>query len=238
MTGGVAIFVKTPGLSPLKTRLAAGIGAQAAEAWYLRAADAVAEVAASVADLKPYFAVAEALGEARAFWHARAAEIDVPASAIGMLEQGSGSLGQRMAHVHARLLERHRFALLLGADTPQVARAELAAARDWLDADEARLCLGPARDGGFWLFGSNRPIPLRAWLAPSYSTPQAAAQFQHALDGVGAWHRLCVRSDVDTAADLEAAAAELSALQAPTRAQSGLLRWMRQPLSTPPVAAD
>jgi glycosyltransferase A (GT-A) superfamily protein (DUF2064 family) len=41
----LAIFVKTPGLSPVKTRLAEGIGQARAEAFYRLAVDAVAEVA-------------------------------------------------------------------------------------------------------------------------------------------------------------------------------------------------
>src|SRR4029079_3252618 len=42
---GVAIFVKTPGHSPVKTRLAADRGQAWTEAWYRRAAAAVAAVA-------------------------------------------------------------------------------------------------------------------------------------------------------------------------------------------------
>jgi hypothetical protein len=37
--------------------------------------------------------------------------------------QGEGELGARMGRVHAELLARHDFALLLGADTPQLGRA-------------------------------------------------------------------------------------------------------------------
>jgi hypothetical protein len=42
---GIAIFVKTPGHSPLKTRLAAGIGIDAAREFHMLAAQAVAAVA-------------------------------------------------------------------------------------------------------------------------------------------------------------------------------------------------
>ena len=40
--GGAAIWVKTPGLSPVKTRLAASIGVEAAERFHLLSALAVA----------------------------------------------------------------------------------------------------------------------------------------------------------------------------------------------------
>ncbi|HEV8692715.1 MAG TPA: hypothetical protein VGQ93_00795, partial [Lysobacter sp.] len=62
MTVGLAIFVKTPGYSPVKTRLAADCGRAYAEAWYRRAAAAVASVAKIAADregIAVYWAVAE-----------------------------------------------------------------------------------------------------------------------------------------------------------------------------------
>ena len=62
-TAGLAIFVKTPGVSPLKTRLAQAIGQDAAEAFHRLAAAAVADVAkqaqAAMPGLVAYWAVAE-----------------------------------------------------------------------------------------------------------------------------------------------------------------------------------
>ena len=51
----VAIFVKTPGLSPLKTRLAKGIGSALATEFHRRAAAAVSAVArAAGSDIRPH----------------------------------------------------------------------------------------------------------------------------------------------------------------------------------------
>ena len=89
---GVAIFVKTPGHSPVKTRLAADRGQAWTEAWYRRAAAAVAAVArATIAT--SYWAVAEPEAIATGAWP------DLPAIA-----QGDGGLGSRMARVHAELV--------------------------------------------------------------------------------------------------------------------------------------
>ena len=59
MSCAAAIFVKTPGLSPLKTRLATGIGAAAATDWYRLAARATAAAVAQLPNLVAYWAVAE-----------------------------------------------------------------------------------------------------------------------------------------------------------------------------------
>lgn len=227
MSGGLAIFVKTPGLSPLKTRLAAGVGRDTAQAWYLLAAQAVMQVAGSMDDIEAAFAVAEESPEAEAFWgDFRGSDKPVPC-----ISQGQGSLGHRMAKVYAKLLSRHRFAILIGADAPQLNNSDLQAAGAWLDSPEPRLCLGPASDGGFWLFGGNRPLPLQAWLVPQYSAPDTAAQFQQAMQDHGDWLKLRELTDVDTAVDLRRASSELHALATPHPAQSSLLRWMQSGLT-------
>ena len=208
MSVGAAIFVKTPGLSPLKTRLAAAIGAAAATAWYRTAAQATAAVLQDVALLTPYWAVAEeplATGDA---W-----------PGLPLLAQGEGDLGTRMGRVHTMLVERHGAGLLLGADTPQLDAAVLAAAAAWLDHPEPRLVMGPARDGGFWLIGANRVLETGAWTAAPCGTAATAAGFRAAMAGAGAWLDLPPLTDVDEQADLAPMLAELAQLAAPLPAQ-------------------
>lgn len=210
---GLAIFVKTPGRSPVKTRLAAARGAAWAEDWYRRAAAAVAEVAAH-AGVAAYWAIAEP----DAVWP------DLPA-----IPQGDGGLGERMARVHATLVARHGRGLLLGADAPQVSPALLRAADVWLDAADARLVLGPSRDGGFWLFGGNVAPPLAAWTGVRYSAADTARDFRTALDPYGAWHTLRFLTDADRPEDIPHVLAELTALPNPLPAQRALADWMRRP---------
>lgn len=227
MSGALAIFVKTPGWSALKTRLAAGTGDAYAERWYRLAADAVASVAMNARvqhGLAAYWAVAEP-GAGRA-WP------DLPT-----VEQGSGDLGTRMARVHAGLLERHGFAMLIGADAPQLTADALGEAARWLGADAAsqpRQVLGPATDGGFWLFGSNRVIPLHAWTRVPYSQADTADRLRQSMQAHGRWRTLDPLTDVDRAADLKPVQQALTSLPAPTAAQRTLARWMREstPLAT------
>ena len=58
MSTAVAIFVKTPGLSPLKTRLAASIGQEKAHEFYNLSLNAIRETLTTL-DISPYWAIAE-----------------------------------------------------------------------------------------------------------------------------------------------------------------------------------
>ncbi len=217
MSGGaLAIFVKTPGHSPVKTRLAAERGERYAIEWHRRAAAAVASVA-SVAQARygmtAYWAVAES--DALEAW-----------SGLPAIAQGEGGLGARMARVHAQLVARHGFGLLLGADAPQLTAALLGDAVDWLSRPSPRLLLGPASDGGFWLFGGNIAPPLQAWEAVGYSAADTARQLRHSMRDTGDWRTLTTLTDADHASDLATVQRDLHALPDPTPEQRGLARWM------------
>lgn len=220
MSGAVAIFVKTPGHSALKTRLAADTGEAFAVEWHRRAAAAVAaaaEAAARACDATVYWAVAEPAAMRDGRWP------DLP-----NLAQGEGGLGARMGRVHAELVRRHGAGVLLGGDTPQLDPAVLAAALEWLGvAETARQSLGPARDGGFWLYGGNRATSLATWEAVTYSRPDTAERFQVAFADRGAWTLQPTLTDVDHTTDLAAMEDELAALAAPVAAQRDLLAWVR-----------
>jgi len=216
MNGGVAIFVKTPGRSALKTRLAAERGEDYASGWYRRAAAAVAAVARQAqARHGPvaYWAVAEA--DAGGAWP------DLPT-----LAQGEGGLGERMARVHAQLVARHGFGLLLGADSPQLTAALLGEAIDWLTVPTPRLLLGPANDGGFWIFGGNRALPMSSWTAVGYSAADTAKRLRESMRAAGDWRTLAALTDVDHARDLAAVRDALHRLADPTPEQRALAQWM------------
>lgn len=225
MSGALAIFVKTPGRSALKTRLAAGTGAAYAQQWYALAAEAVASVAIQArADfgITAYWAVAEVGAESE--W-----------TGLPTIAQGDGDLGTRMARVHSALVERHGFVLLIGADAPQLTATLVGQVTRWLaipGAMEPRLSLGPASDGGFWLFGSNRVIPLPAWTRVAYSQAETASRFRESLAGYGRWQTLTTLTDVDRADDLKPVQQALAALAGPTPAQRTLVQWMHE---TPPI---
>ncbi len=216
--GAIAIFVKTPGHSAVKTRLAATIGDAGAVAWHRRAAATVAAVAttaAAAAGAAVYWAVAEPSAIADGAWP------DLP-----NLAQGEGGLGARMGSVHAALVARHGHGVLLGADAPQLEVRVLADALAWCAAPAPHQAIGPARDGGFWLYAGNRAPPPARWDGVGYSRPETARDFRAAFDDGGDWLVLPTLTDVDEAADLTLVARELTALAAPHPAQTALGAWL------------
>lgn len=223
MTVGLGIFVKTPGHSPVKTRLARGRDGDFAERFHLLAARAVADAARACvepvgdgpASVAPYWAVAEPEAADRSHW-----------PGLPCLAQPEGALGVRMAAIHEQLLRRHDAAMLIGADSPHLQPRWLLEAAGWLSHPEPRCVIGPARDGGFWLFGSNRHLDRDTWSRVGYSRPDTAARFRDAFADAGRWATLPELTDVDAVEDLVDVHAALRALPAPHPGQSALLAWL------------
>ena len=218
MSGAAAIFVKTVGHSAVKSRLAAERGAAFAQEFHRLAAASVASVALraqALHGLSPYWAVAEP--EALSQWHGMPAIAQVP-----------GGLGERMAQVQAQLVARHGVGLLIGADAPQVSVALLEQARAWLAEAPARLALGPARDGGFWLFGANLAPAHALWNAVRYSAPDTARELRARMQRLGRWRTLPTLADADHARDLPEVLRALRALPDPTDEQRALADWLER----------
>jgi len=222
---GLAIFVKTPGHSPLKTRLASAIGVEAAQHFHLLAAAAVAAVASraqrDLQTLVPHWAVAEANALEDSTWHA-----------LPTISQGEGDLGARMGRVTDSLLAKFDAALLLGADAPQIEPGDIAAAVQALATH--RHIIGPSADGGFWLFATRSSVPAAAWLATPWSQSDTAARFCQTLganpeDAFIA--RLRSLRDADTAEDLPPLLSALDLLGDPEPEQRQLADWLRAQLT-------
>lgn len=216
----IAIFVKTPGYSPVKSRLARSVGRNVAETCHLLSAQAVAAVAQSARLGPVYWAVAETEAGGSEFWK------DLP-----VLLQPAGSLGTRMQAIHDELIRRHQRAVLLGADLPQIDRDALQTTGAWLDGENNRGMIGPADDGGFWLVGANTHLSSQQWLAPQYGGHDVLRQF---LDANGAgpdWQQLEIRTDLDRIEDVPGVIAQLRNLSHPHPAQQRLLDWLLKQLS-------
>lgn len=219
MSGVIAVFVKTPGLSPVKSRLAVSLGDQFASSFHLASAGAVASVvkaAAGVVRVRGYFAVAEQEASNHAYW-----------SALPCLWQGEGGLGERMARVYHALLKEHDYVILIGADIPQVTAFDLLKASDWLEhSEQARFSFGPSSDGGFWLFGGNRPLPLNIWTDVTYSEVDTGSQFHSRIERLGDIQSLTVLTDVDKPGDLFLLHESLHDLATPLPEQIELIRLL------------
>lgn len=216
MTAALAIFVKTPGLSPVKTRLAAGIGAPAALRFHQLAAAATAEVARACEPwLTPYWAIAEVGSAAVAAW-----------PDFAPLHQGQGDLGERLHTVYTDLQARHGHVLLIGADAPQLTSDLLQRALTRLDDPQSPFVIGDASDGGFWLFGGRAAIPREVWTSVRYSQAQTASDLRQHLLPHGAVGSVGHLTDVDNVEDLPALRDALDILSKPLPAQQALRQWL------------
>tara|TARA_R110002111_G_scaffold144910_2_gene211303 strand:- start:173129 stop:173824 length:696 start_codon:yes stop_codon:yes gene_type:complete len=201
--GAIAVFVKTPGHSPLKTRLAASIGQTAAEQFHLLSAKAVEAVVQSVAKQKqvtPYWAVAEAAALSDPIWQQ-----------FSSLDQGTGDLGTRLAHVQQVLSETHDYVIFLGADAPQLSAAYLMKAVEILSIfkDRPQFVIGPASDGGFYLFGSQICLTREEWCHVPYSAESTSEMLLAQIQDQGDVHQLPILTDVDTVHELKSIRQEM-----------------------------
>jgi len=216
LSGAIAIFAKTPGLTPAKTRLAASIGSRSAEAFHRLALDVVEETVlaflASHSSWQACWAVAEAKGAQNPRW-----------SRLGARHTGEGGLGKRMARIYNSLLDEYDRTLLIGTDAPEMTPAHLATAAHALAASP--LVLGPAYDGGFWLVGGRKAIPELVWQRPRYGTETARQDFETQLKAAGlpAPHPLPALADIDEVSDLQRLTKRLGR---PTPAKAALADWL------------
>ena len=217
--GAIALFVKTPGLSPVKTRLAVKLGTDRAEQFHWLAARTTAAIINAterLATMQGYYAVAEEIAATNGIWRG-----------MPCLWQGEGGLGERMRRVYEHLLQNHDFVVLVGADIPQMTVADLQQASSWLAHDEqARFAFGPSLDGGFWLFGGNCELPGRLWTDVEYSTAETGAQFFNAVKQWGEVQTLRTLQDADEPSDLPMLLNALQALSVSTQEQVELARFL------------
>lgn len=217
----LATFVKTPALSPVKTRLAKGIGGDAALAFYelsWRTMAAVMEQC-ETKGFSPYWAVAEA--EGLPVWEK-----------FPTVWQGEGGLGARLALVYETLFGRYGGVCLIGADCPQMHAGIFADALERLERSE--IVMGPAADGGFYLFASRVALPASVWHDVRYSCASTCDELETALRPYGKIEHLQKLTDVDEKQDLAVIEQELIAHIAQTCAQDitvahiALLQWLKK----------
>ncbi len=190
----IASFVKTPGLSPVKTRLAESLGQEAAERFHFLSAKclekAIADAQAEVKGIVSFWAVAELDGLGHTAWEN-----------FNRIYQGKGALGERLERVYHELLKEHENVILVGADSPQLTSNHLLQALKSLETNS--FVLGPANDGGFYLFGGRAPISREVWLQTPYSSDQTFQTLMAGLTPSGKVGILSTLPDVDTVADLK-----------------------------------
>lgn len=214
----LVVLVKTPGLSPIKTRLAERVGKEKAEEFYLLAVRAVESVLIETEQKKMgislYWAVAEQQGLQDPLWRN-----------FQTILQGEGGLGQRLHHVYSSLIQKHHSVIMIGADSPQIQSSHLEKAATILKEEKQKFVIGPAIDGGFYLFGGRTSIPKPVWTETSYSQETTLADLKEKLRSDENLVLLEKIQDVDTLEDLLTLRDHFPRTCTPE--QKSLLDWMK-----------
>lgn len=187
------IFARYPELGRVKTRLAAGLGADKALAVYRQLLDHTAAVVAPLPVQRTLWLAAAPPAGAAPLWP------DTPYR----LQPLVPDLGQRMAHAFdAAFAVGARRVVIIGTDCPGLSTALLQAAFRALHT--ADVVLGPATDGGYYLLGLRRPQPALfqgiPWSTDTVRRDTLAAARQQGLRV----HELPPLRDVDTEDDWRA----------------------------------
>lgn len=209
-------FAKTPSLSPVKTRLAEAIGTEKAETFYRMSLDCMKRTLNQV-DHPVVWAVGERNGKDKPFWSEQNTEYT-----------GPGGLGERQYRIYTRFLSVYDSVVLLGTDSPQITPSLLDKAIETLD--DRRFVVGPASDGGYYLFGGRDPVSRQLWTSVSWSTGRTLKQFSEELSSKPV--ELPMRTDVDRVSDLKGLLREMPAV--PTEEQQRLMNWVQELQSPPP----
>lgn len=208
-TTALAIFVKTPNVSPLKTRLAATIGTPKSLEFYSLSLNAV-QSSVQNSDVTPYWAVGEASELQNPLWQA-----------FPTIHSRDGDLGDRQHHIYSTLLKKHDNVILIGADTPQITANIINTAIKNLKTNP--FTIGPATDGGYYLFGGNKPLDKPFWKSIPWSADNTRSTLISKLPTSAT--ELAPLTDVDTEADLQAILQQMPTSKNP--AQTALINWIK-----------
>ena len=210
MKVAIAIFVKTPGVSPLKTRLAATIGKAKAEHFFKLSLKCIVDTLNEI-EINPYWAVAEKESLENPLW-----------SDFNRLHTGEGDLGDRQSFVYHELLKVHDAVILIGADAPQLSIKTIEQAIEALKSHD--YSIGPADDGGYYLLAGNKEISKEIWSTTPWSDAKTREILTDQLDSKP--FELDVLTDVDTEVDLKQILNEMP--EQMNASQLALKDWINQ----------
>ena len=206
----IAIFVKTPGASLVKTRLAASLGQEKAEHFYNLSLNCIISTLKEI-NITPYWAIAEKQSLNHPLWND-----------FNRLHTGEGDLGDRQSYIYHELLKTHKGVILIGADAPQLSREAIQQAMDALKSND--YVIGPANDGGYYLLAGRKSIPSKVWSTTPWSHTDTRETLVDQLDSKP--YKLNMLTDVDTEADLHKMHSEMP--QNLNENQRKLKAWITQ----------
>lgn len=205
---GVVVFGRCPVPGAVKTRLASGIGAQAAAEVYAALLDHTLGTALATG----HDVVLSLADERRSSW--------TPPPGLRVEVQGEGDLGSRLAETFdRRFVEGWSRVLVIGSDCAAITTDRLRGALDVLRRHP--VVLGPATDGGYWAVGQRRP-GVEMFSSVPWSSPRTLDRTRALLRALGVdWKELEELSDLDTVTDLRR---QLTGVEMPSQLVARLQR--------------
>lgn len=196
-------FVKTPGLSKPKSRLAAGIGEEKALKIYLGLIHCISETFLQLEkeNLDLIWAVNEAKGGESELWKDRIVWV-----------QPEGTLGEKLLAIEEKASMNYQSWIFIGSDTPALDASHILTAIDLLRSHD--FVAGPAFDGGFYLWGGRARMSPELWLTTPFSTDDTLKFLTQDLRDI---KFLPTLPDLDLAEDIERVKISLSNLSSKAR---------------------
>ena len=191
----LCIFVKTPQLSPVKTRLRRDVGQDLTHRFYDMSVDAIEELVCRVeayshGRIKPFWSIAEEKGLYCKRWHK-----------LSRFWQNGGLLGDRLHHSFNSLKKDYDRVIMIGADSPHLSADIFIEVNNLLNNNQC--VIGPSIDGGFYLFAASINIPKDVWTTVSYSKESTLDSLLRLLDTHDISVKLLsLQEDVDNLEDL------------------------------------
>ena len=205
MNIALAIMVKTPGYSPLKTRLAKEIGTHLAEGFFRLSVQTIESLVKATSKetshISPFWSVSEPEAMKSPLWSGF--------PTIGQGDDLNAGLGDRLHFVYNHLLETHDACILIGADSPQIHPTIFIETEKLLNASPSQFVMGPTEDGGFYLFAGCTPISKKIWNSVAYSTNTTCRELIKTLAPIASTQLLKPTYDIDHQKDLERLSIEL-----------------------------
>lgn len=183
------IFVKNPVLGKTKTRLAATVGNQRALNVYVQLLQLTQKAAAATNCIRHVFYTDEIEND---MWDD---------DKFNKHLQKGGSLGERMQNAFSQVFALGaKKALIIGSDCPQLTAQIIENAFDLLRTNDT--CIGPARDGGYYLLGMKTLHPFlfedKQWSTATVLSDTKRSLSENSLS----YALLPTLSDVDREEDL------------------------------------
>ena len=189
----LCVFVKSPRLGRVKSRLAGQIGARAALEAYTALVERELEALSGIELPVELWVEGERRNRLVQDWSKR--------YALGVRRQPPGDLGRKMLEAIRSCCDAGRPGMVVGSDLPEVDAAYVTAAASLLASHDA--VLGPTEDGGYALIGLHAPLAA-LFTGIDWGTNRVYAQTRHRIDRLGlSTAELPITWDVDRLADWE-----------------------------------